>query len=168
MFLALRLRARGCSFIFFFLMIRRPPISTLFPYTTLFRSLAQDNQHVELLVVKLCSAAHAGLGDLAQPFLTMARMVDTLAGAGNAPAAIDRLDPVHDPREVFADGQISPGQFFYCAQAILSVIDGAEEIGAQQLGQLSRIDPVALAAFVEWGVAARIAHDDVRDVGSEQ
>src|SRR5439155_60995 len=93
--------------------------------------------YVELLVVKLCSAAHAGLGDLAQPFLTMARMVDTLAGAGNAPAAIDRLDPVHDPREVFADGQISPGQFFYCAQAILSVIDGAEEIGAQQLGQLS-------------------------------
>src|SRR5207249_10661971 len=72
------------------------------------RLLAQDNQHVELLVVKLCSAAHAGLGDLAQPFLTMARMVDTLASAGNAPAAIDRLDPVHDPREVFADGQISP------------------------------------------------------------
>src|SRR5256885_11878325 len=29
----------GCSFIcFFFLMIRRPPRSTLFPYTTLFRS----------------------------------------------------------------------------------------------------------------------------------
>src|SRR2546428_1778159 len=27
---------------FFFLMIRRPPRSTLFPYTTLFRSLAYD------------------------------------------------------------------------------------------------------------------------------
>src|SRR5215467_15200386 len=27
------------SFFFFFLMIRRPPRSTLFPYTTLFRSL---------------------------------------------------------------------------------------------------------------------------------
>src|SRR2546421_3115929 len=27
-----------CSFLFFFLMIRRPPRSTLFPYTTLFRS----------------------------------------------------------------------------------------------------------------------------------
>src|SRR2546422_2029111 len=27
-------------FLFFFLMIRRPPRSTLFPYTTLFRSLA--------------------------------------------------------------------------------------------------------------------------------
>src|SRR2546430_12996672 len=30
-------RAR-CTFFFFFLMIRRPPRSTLFPYTTLFRS----------------------------------------------------------------------------------------------------------------------------------
>src|SRR2546427_12883322 len=28
------------SYIFFFLMIRRPPRSTLFPYTTLFRSAA--------------------------------------------------------------------------------------------------------------------------------
>src|SRR5256885_4020895 len=28
-----------CIFFFFFLMIRRPPRSTLFPYTTLFRSL---------------------------------------------------------------------------------------------------------------------------------
>src|SRR5258708_26860250 len=30
--------ARHCAFLFFFLMIRRPPRSTLFPYTTLFRS----------------------------------------------------------------------------------------------------------------------------------
>ena len=29
---------------FFFLMIRRPPRSTLFPYTTLFRSVSRDNQ----------------------------------------------------------------------------------------------------------------------------
>src|SRR6266487_5338831 len=29
---------RLCLFFFFFLMIRRPPRSTLFPYTTLFRS----------------------------------------------------------------------------------------------------------------------------------
>src|SRR5260370_5559665 len=31
------------SFLFFFLMIRRPPRSTLFPYTTLFRSV--DGEH---------------------------------------------------------------------------------------------------------------------------
>src|SRR5256885_15015996 len=30
------------AFFFFFLMIRRPPRSTLFPYTTLFRSTRQD------------------------------------------------------------------------------------------------------------------------------
>src|SRR5688572_30981669 len=30
-------------FFFFFLMIRRPPRSTLFPYTTLFRSAVQTN-----------------------------------------------------------------------------------------------------------------------------
>src|SRR3712207_8230305 len=41
------------TFCFFFLMIRRPPRSTLFPYTTLFRSLpvavqAQDDVLVDL------------------------------------------------------------------------------------------------------------------------
>src|SRR5258708_25636887 len=30
-------------FLFFFLMIRRPPRSTLFPYTTLFRSLSRNS-----------------------------------------------------------------------------------------------------------------------------
>src|SRR2546429_6797332 len=33
-------------FFFFFLMIRRPPRSTLFPYTTLFRSLCEPFHHV--------------------------------------------------------------------------------------------------------------------------
>src|SRR5438105_14558783 len=32
---------RFCFFCFFFLMIRRPPRSTLFPYTTLFRSMTE-------------------------------------------------------------------------------------------------------------------------------
>src|SRR5258706_14367929 len=31
-----------CLYLFFFLMIRRPPRSTLFPYTTLFRSRMGD------------------------------------------------------------------------------------------------------------------------------
>src|SRR5438034_10638887 len=38
-----------CELCFFFLMIRRPPRSTLFPYTTLFRSLVallQDHERV--------------------------------------------------------------------------------------------------------------------------
>src|SRR6266487_6193378 len=33
------------SIFFFFLMIRRPPRSTLFPYTTLFRSSARVGRH---------------------------------------------------------------------------------------------------------------------------
>src|SRR5438132_4529903 len=32
-------------FLFFFLMLRRPPRSTLFPYTTLFRSKSLDRLH---------------------------------------------------------------------------------------------------------------------------
>src|SRR5579872_7599012 len=36
-------------FFFFFLMIRRPPRSTLFPYTTLFRSRARQRRSRRLL-----------------------------------------------------------------------------------------------------------------------
>src|SRR2546430_8199333 len=35
----LKLPRHQCYYFFFFLMIRRPPRSTLFPYTTLFRSI---------------------------------------------------------------------------------------------------------------------------------
>src|SRR2546430_8296669 len=39
-----------CLFVFFFLMIRRPPRSTLFPYTTLFRSLRRKQNRYGLLL----------------------------------------------------------------------------------------------------------------------
>src|SRR3712207_9591053 len=39
-----------CNCLFFFLMIRRPPRSTLFPYTTLFRSLLHiERQRADLV-----------------------------------------------------------------------------------------------------------------------
>src|SRR3989304_194234 len=38
----------SCLFVFFFLMIRRPPRSTLFPYTTLFRSSFSSSQSLPL------------------------------------------------------------------------------------------------------------------------
>src|SRR3712207_8924625 len=38
-----------CFFFFFFLMIRRPPRSTLFPYTTLFRSEIRKPYKLSLL-----------------------------------------------------------------------------------------------------------------------
>src|SRR5688572_32768464 len=40
-------------FFFFFLMIRRPPRSTLFPYTTLFRSIAFRQDHAVEAVAAL-------------------------------------------------------------------------------------------------------------------
>ena len=41
-----------CCFLVFFLMIRRPPRSTLFPYTTLFRSLAAK---LEPKIIEACA-----------------------------------------------------------------------------------------------------------------
>src|SRR5436190_23663499 len=46
----------GVLFVFFFLLLRRPPTSTLFPYTTLFRSVTtlgisgDGGRHGDLLV----------------------------------------------------------------------------------------------------------------------
>src|SRR5438876_5025073 len=42
----------------FFLMIRRPPRSTLFPYTTLFRSLGGVPEHVHNLALQLNAWGH--------------------------------------------------------------------------------------------------------------
>src|SRR5258706_16238840 len=44
------LSSPSLSFFFFFLMIRRPPRSTLFPYTTLFRSLLPHQQTAHGLI----------------------------------------------------------------------------------------------------------------------
>src|SRR2546422_4083518 len=49
-----------CYLFFFFLMIRRPPRSTLFPYTTLFRS--GDDAHGFLCIVHAVAEAHEGGG----------------------------------------------------------------------------------------------------------
>src|SRR2546428_5704023 len=46
---------------FFFLMIRRPPRSTLFPYTTLFRSLVQTAGAIRAMVINTGNA-NAGTG----------------------------------------------------------------------------------------------------------
>src|SRR3712207_7256284 len=55
-------------FFFFFLMIRRPPRSTLFPYTTLFRSIAPQTLTVSLLTL---SIAAFGIWGTLGPFWTL-------------------------------------------------------------------------------------------------
>src|SRR5256885_12452973 len=49
------------SFLFFFLMIRLPPRSTLFPYTTLFRSphLGQQQHRQQPAFLALCAGGQA-------------------------------------------------------------------------------------------------------------
>src|SRR6266511_5511423 len=54
MFVTFFWEARQHLVFFFFLMIRRPPRSTLFPYTTLFRSPALCAPRVQTAVEKAC------------------------------------------------------------------------------------------------------------------
>src|SRR2546422_11520203 len=58
----------SCFYFFFFLMIRRPPRSTLFPYTTLFRSVLERRAHGQLSR----RLQEAGPGSLAHRDLTRA------------------------------------------------------------------------------------------------
>src|SRR5205814_8371846 len=53
-------------FLFFFLMIRPPPRSTLFPYTTLFRSLLPGRPHAALRLPGRHALRRAAGGDLAR------------------------------------------------------------------------------------------------------
>src|SRR2546422_8603684 len=65
-------------FFFFFLMIRRPPRSTLFPYTTLFRSLCGDAvaHKTERSLVRLSIGDAAGVRAAARELLALRRPED--------------------------------------------------------------------------------------------
>src|SRR3712207_7695062 len=71
---------------FFFLMIRRPPRSTLFPYTTLFRSEADRRRHV-----RRAARRHGPHGRRARPGLhDLARAAGGAARGGGGGPARDR------------------------------------------------------------------------------
>src|SRR3712207_3941884 len=92
-------RSLVCYFFFFFLMIRRPPRSTLFPYTTLFRS---DDQCTDLAaaltyygVLALFPAILAVislLGLVGNPERTVNALLGIVADLGQADA-VDTLRP---------------------------------------------------------------------------
>src|SRR5687768_391204 len=73
-------------FFFFFLMIRRPPRSTLFPYTTLFRSQKSQLQNklkgMEVLRARLLDAT------IAKQEAERSRMRKTQVGTGDRSAKI--------------------------------------------------------------------------------
>src|SRR2546430_16687212 len=72
------------SLFFFFLMIRRPPRSTLFPYTTLFRSTAARRRlpcflHLTLLSSHASTLRQTKRGTASLPSRTALRKSDDLA-----------------------------------------------------------------------------------------
>src|SRR5256885_3892330 len=79
---SLRSVGTTCAFLFFFfLMIRRPPRSTLFPYTTLFRSqvLAVGGKAVERFLGQPCAPGHGFHGDRKSTRLNSSHLVISYA-----------------------------------------------------------------------------------------
>src|SRR5271169_746034 len=130
--------------------------------------LPQPLQGIELLIEELGSTAHPSFGDLAQPFAAVARCVYGCTGAGNTPASIQCLNPIHHPREVFGEGEITARQLLQRSYAILSMVDRPEKSATQQLSQFLRINPVTLVAFFQQSIPAWIAHYDLGDVWLQQ
>src|SRR5713101_1147498 len=96
----------------------------------------------------------------------MTRRIDLLAGTRNTPTAIDGLHSAHDSSEIFADRQIAACQFLQRADSCSAVIDRAELVHVQPVGQLACIDLVILVPLP--GVLPRIAHHEFRYVRLQQ
>jgi hypothetical protein len=99
---------------------------------------------------------------------TVTWYIHFVAGTRNAPAAIQRLEPIHDPRDILGDGQITASQLFQCAQAVLSVIDRLKMVTTQELSQLVRIDSITFTTVFQQGILARITHHDFADARLQQ
>src|SRR3712207_9188480 len=87
------------SLFFFFLMIRRPPRSTLFPYTTLFRSEPVGVLHVERgepVAVRLVAAGGVDVLEAARRGRVVAgAALRVLAGVALADRKSTRLNSSH-------------------------------------------------------------------------
>src|SRR2546429_5273046 len=72
------IHASSCSLcFFFFLMIRRPPRSTLFPYTTLFRSPTTREVRMS---VEQAGSKEPGRGDRGKPWLLIGVLIVLVGG----------------------------------------------------------------------------------------
>src|SRR5258707_15861919 len=96
-----------CFFFFFFLMIRRPPRSTLFPYTTLFRSLRAKIKYRPVVF------------ELMPPEFTLLQLqqtVEALAGRGlhkqNFRRLIEQQDLVEETGQLTVGSAGRPAKLF--------------------------------------------------------
>ena len=103
---------------FFFLMLRRPPRSTLFPYTTLFRSLAialllgatfPGSWPLAMLIILLSILAYVGVGFiLGTQFARRTEDVNALVAAFGVPLLI--LGGAFMPTSIFPDSLLRLAQ----------------------------------------------------------
>src|SRR5437879_11139918 len=100
--------------------------------------LAQGLQGIELLVEELGPTAHPGFRYFAEPFRTMVRCIDGRTFAGNSPAPVESLEPIHDAGEIFADRQITARQLLQRSKAVLPMLDGPKKPSAYPFDQLAR------------------------------
>jgi hypothetical protein len=98
----------------------------------------------------------------------MALFINLLPCPGNSPASIHSLHPGHDTRLVFGDGQITPRQLLQGPDSALAVIDGPQQVRAQQISQLPGIDSVTFAALFQIVIATWITHHKFRDMRLQQ
>src|SRR2546430_17170115 len=81
---------------FFFLMIRRPPRSTLFPYTTLFRSRTfKESMQKALRSLEIGSRGFGGGGKLGGDELPEDKVIKQKLGTPNADRKSTRLNSSH-------------------------------------------------------------------------
>src|SRR5207244_8340366 len=87
---------------------------------------AQVQQNIQLLVEPLSATTHSRLGQLFQPSVTVADRIDLVTAAGDRPASIESLEPVHHSRAIFGDRKIAPGQFPQRPNSRLAVVHRRE------------------------------------------
>src|ERR1022692_4368181 len=94
------------------------------------RLQTQRLQTIELLVYMFGSHPDSWLLDVAQPLGAMTGSVDAGASAGNGPAAVQRLDPIHGACDILGDRQIAAPQLLKSAYSMFSVVHRLELVGA--------------------------------------
>src|SRR3712207_4642256 len=142
-------------------MIRRPPRSTLFPYTTLFRSFATDNYRAGLLIGQWAKAkfekegkqAKIALLDLNanQVSVDVQRDQGFLEGFGIDVKGKDRIGDEADPRISGHD-----------------VTDGAEDGGRTAMENLLQKDPTINLVCTISEPAAAGAYEAIKAAGREK
>src|SRR6266567_4821966 len=130
-----------CFLLFFFLMIRRPPRSTLFPYTTLFRSRGAsrasarqaDGKPLVLAVVAVGAAGRPGVAAVIDP-LEVAVIREQLGREPRGLRAVAHRCPCGLPDAVetaprLPDGTPFPTLYYLTCPRAAAAISGLEAAG---------------------------------------